>query len=118
MSQLEPEPVMRMKGADGEFDITPSNGILYRYIGANAVYDHVFMKTGETEDGEREGHLIFMRGFLEDGSIAEVTAWMVNRGYESHLNVMEPQEIIKAVHAKVVERQTADIPDTLPEGWE
>lgn len=112
------EPVLRMKGDDGEYNITPSNGSLYRFLGENSLYDYVFMQTGETEDGDKEGSPIFIKGFLEPGTINQVTHFMLTRGFECHLNLDEPMDIIKAIHQKVCDRQAhIDVPDTIPEDW-
>ena len=112
------EPTIRMKGAEGEFDSTPSNGLLYRYIGENALYDHVFLQSGIDEHGNREGHPIFMHGFIDNDQVTEVTNFMLRNGYECHINVIEPMAVIKSVHARLLEGQSQDVGEFIPEDWE
>lgn len=109
--------MMRLKGNNGEFDITPRNGVLYRHLGDRAIFDNVFMVSGLKEDGTREGNPIFLRGFVDDTDIAQITHFMITRGYECHLNLPDAMEAFQDVHSKLMERETGDVGDTVPDDW-
>lgn len=112
MSEL---PTLRLRGADGEHEVTPENGVLYRHLGAKAIYDHILMVTDDEGDS-REGYPIFVRGFLTDGDIDQATHFMVTRGFETHLNLKKAYESVMGAYDKVVEKQ-AEVGDFIPDEW-
>lgn len=117
MSSPEGEPVVRLKGENGDFEAVRGRSALYRHLGEHAIYDNVFLITGESEAG-REGNPIFLQGFLSDEMIQQVTHFMITRGFEAHLNLPESLQCFQDVHARMMEQQAGFIPDTVPEEWE
>jgi len=118
MSEFEGHlPTMRLKGEDGEFDVTPENGVLSRHLGERAIFDNIFMVTGLKDDGSREGTPVFLRGFVDDATTAQITHFMITRGYECHLNLPDVMEAFVDVHSKFLARESSDVGDTVPEDW-
>lgn len=111
------EPTMRLKGEDGEYEVTPRNGVLYRHLGERAIYDNIFMVSNVRDDGSREGHPIFLKGFVDETRMAQITAFMFNNGYECHINQVLVMDDFVRVYEKMVALQAGDIGDTIPDDW-
>lgn len=115
MSEL---PTLRLKGSDGEYEVTPENGVLYRHLGNKAIYDYILMVT-EEHDETREGYPVFIRGLLDDGDIDQVTHFMITRGFESHLNIKKPNSTVVTAYEGILKKQTEDLEDfVIPTDWE
>lgn len=110
------EPILRLKGDDGEYEAKPSNSALYRHLGDHALYDNVFLISGDSDEG-REGAPVFLRGFVDEEMLNQITHFMITRGYECHVNLPEALPAFVKVHEKSIEHEIEDIGDTIPEEW-
>lgn len=116
---MEDEPTLRFK-IDGERSVecNPRNTTLYRHLGQYACIDHVFIDDEEQDDeGRTMGNILFLRPMLDEDKINEVTAFMVNTGFETHLNIRKPARTDLEAFDRMIEQRAAQIPDTL-EGWD
>ena len=85
----ENEPSFNVEVNGKKYELAQSNTTLYRHLGATAL-DHFFLKNGETETtitGVR-----FFRELFQDETFDTTSKYMVNNGYEAHLNIAEPAE--------------------------
>lgn len=113
MSEL---PTIRLSVGDREYEATPENASLYRYLGNLACYDHVFIQTGENEDSSRTGNIIFLRQTLRDEVIQQLTHFMLTRGFAAHVNQHEVLPCDVEAFNRMVSAQVEDF-DTIPEEW-
>lgn len=113
MSEL---PTLKFNVDDREIWCTPRNTTLYRHLGHQACYDHVFIQD-ETQESEerRSGNILFLRPMLGEDKVNEVTAFMVNSGFETHLNIQNPSQGDIEAFDRMIEQRAATLPDTIPE---
>lgn len=115
MSEL---PSLKFNVGDSEIYCSPRNTALYRHLGHNACYDHVFIQDDSQEGEERRtGNILFLRPMLDEVKIAEVTTFMVNAGFEVHFNLREPAQGDVAAFDRMIEQRAAAIPDEVPTEW-
>lgn len=108
----EPEMSLRINGA--EFKATRDNTSLFTFFGRLAVYDHIFIHTGEEEDDDNVqlGAYIFSNARL----FLEMVDYMVTNEYPQHVALREVAEC----DLKAFDRaQLGDLreSDTFPEEW-
>lgn len=115
---MEDEPVIRFNMGDDKVECTPRTTTLYRHLAHHAMYDHVFIDDDEQEDEARTtGRILFLRPALTEEKIDEVTNFMMNTGFETHLNIRKPAKTDTEAFETMIQQRIEQIPDTL-EGWE
>jgi hypothetical protein len=97
---------------DGEkLPITDRNIILYRHLGAAAVYDHLFV----TVDGER-GLFIWAQQPPDNPNYLALAPLAVKNEAELHINIHEPaQGDIDTFNRHALEDLDQEFPDWMPE---
>lgn len=102
--EQEPKATIRVNGQ--EFEARRDNTSLFRHLGKAAIFDHVFLQTGENE-----GAYIFngIKGY------DDLSAYMMANGYPMHVNLPEASPLDQDAYMR---QATSDLSDTVPEGWE
>ena len=108
---MEQEPSFTVEINDKKYELSQSNTTLYRHLGAKAL-DHFFLKIGETET-TITGTRFFREIFAED-SFDTTSNYMLQKGYEAHLNIHEPAEDDMEAYIRFSNR-SEETPDWLPE---
>lgn len=104
-------PVIRLKGGDTEYELTPENSALYVFLGRLACYSHVFMETARTDDQKRRiGNYIFSNHSVFN----EIANFMSSRGYPMHVNLREVEQCDIDAFDSFISQQAGDIGDTIP----
>lgn len=115
MSEGEPYIRLNVGGEDVEFE--PRNTSLYRHIAEHAIYDHLFRLNDELTDGEQTGNMYFIRPYLDEDTIDEMTEFAVNNNYYSILNIRTPAKCDVEAYDRHIAERAEQLPDTFPEGW-
>jgi len=110
MSEQEPSFNIEVGGKD--YEMLQSKTTLYRHLGAQAL-DHFFLRHGEIENGIQTGTRFFREIFAED-SFDTTSTFMLQNGYESHLNIHEPSDDDLEAYVRFSNRGE-ETPDWLPE---
>lgn len=107
-------PTMRLTIRDREYEATPENTSLFRFMGKLAMFDHIFLATDEHPDGEDTpigGLYIFRDIDLFD----DIEDFMLEHDYPMHLNLREVAQCDYDAHQKYitqcVEEESVELPD-------
>lgn len=115
---MESEAVIRFNVGDQKIDCTPRNTALYRHMGHHAMVDHVFIKERqEGAEGAQTGKILFLRPMFGDAKIDEITNYMMNSGYEVHLNIREPAKGDLIAFDNMISQRASALEDFIPEEW-
>lgn len=106
-------PVIRLRTDSGALELTPENSSLFLFLGRLACYSHVFVETGETDDGKMIGSYLF----ASHDVFKDVSAFMTSRGYPMHVNLREVPDCDINAFNSMVAQQTEEIGDTIPDDW-
>lgn len=99
------------------YEATPHNAILYRFIGHLAIYDHVFITKNEDNEELASGAYAFLKSIEPDGK-SQIQQFMVDNGYSCYLNLREISELdINAFDDVYVKPALNDI-DRIPDEWQ
>lgn len=107
----EQDPSMKLHFGDREFEATPDNTTLFRFMGQLAMYNHVFFATDE-ENGVGT-YLFNQHPFYQ-----EIEAYMVENKYPTHDNLRAVAECDVNAFKKMVDNYTEEIPDYVPDDWQ
>lgn len=108
----EEMPSMTLHMPGGEFEATPINTTLFTFLGRLACYDHVFLQTGEEDEGVISGTYIFNQLSIYD----EMAAFLVEASYPMLLNRIEVPDCDINAFNKMVSQQTENL-DHIPDDW-
>lgn len=113
--QYEPGdlPEMKLHMANGEFVATPVNTTLFTFLGRLAMYDHVFLQTGE----ETEATIVGTYVFNQHPVFREMAEFIMEQNYPMVLNRIEVPDCDVAAFNRMVEQSTGDLDGGVPEGW-
>lgn len=100
----EPEAKIRVNGQ--EFLARRENTSLFRHLGKHAIFDHVFLQTGENEGAYIFNHV---------GGYEELSDYMMQNGYPMHVNLPEASPLDQDAYMRAA---TQDLGDSFPEDWE
>lgn len=114
----ESEPTINLKIGSQEFEMTPSNSELYHYMGALAVWNHLFVQTEESEE-LRTGAFI-PRELIGHEQFDQIGVMMAENGFPCRINQREVAEgdveiITKILAGKDVDEINDQFPDWLPQ---
>lgn len=102
---------MRLTTQFGEVEAKRDNSALFRYIGKLAIYDHVFV-TLDDENGM--GFYVFSL----NPHFERMSMYMLQNGYESHINMREVAECDKRSYDEAIGAYINDTLDGgIPEDW-
>lgn len=108
---MEQEPSMKIGFPDGEFDATRENTSLFTFMGKLALYNHVFFVKDE-----EEGIGSFL--FSLHPSYKEISDYMVEHQYPSHINLQEVAECDMDAYEDMIHEYTApDLEGGVPDEW-
>lgn len=89
---MESEPIsIGLNGRD--FELTPRNAVLVRYIARYAMHNHVFIDTGQTD--------VYV--FRECNGYQELNNALEDASYPMAIHVPEPSEEVLDHHARTIE---------------
>lgn len=114
----EHEPTINLKLGSQEFLMTPSNSELYHYMGALAIWNHVFI---EQESAEEVRTGVFVpQALIGEEAFENLGDTMSNMGFPMRLNQREVAEgdievITKILAGKDVDEINDAFPEWLPE---
>lgn len=107
---MEDEPGIRVNFGEHEFEATPDNTTLFRFVGKLALYNHVFMLT---KPEESTGAYLFN----QHPYYAEFEEYMIANKYPLHDNLRDVAQCDLDAFENMVNRDIEEIPDFLPEDW-
>lgn len=107
------DPVIKLNLAGEEFEATPDNAHLYKFLGELACYSHVFLVTGYDDDADSyKGSYIFQNSAV----FGQLALIMMNNGFPLHLNLREVPDCDVSAFNRMIDQQVADI-DDFPDEW-
>jgi len=110
----EEDPTIRMSIGSHEFDLKRTNSEIFHFMGALAVYNHLFILEDETED-VKTGRFI-PQELIGKEPFDQVMGLMIENGYPVRLNQLEVSETDAANIERILKGNDADeIPNWLPE---
>ena len=116
---MENEPQINLSYGDQEFELRRDNTFLYRFMGALASRDHIFIREGENTDGLVAGRYMFRQGAEE--VFDTISGFMEDNGYfriEGQQEVADCDERQYQKHLdNIVAEESSDI-DYFPEEWQ
>ena len=104
----EPGIIVRIEG--NEFEATPSNTTLFRFVGSLAMYNHVFLCT-DCEAGT--GTYLFN----QNPAYETFERYMIENEYPLHDNLREVSECDFDAFEKMIKIYVDEIPDGVPADW-
>jgi len=107
---MEEEPVIRVSFGESEFEATPDNTTLFRFVGKLALYNHVFMLT---DPEESTGAYLFN----QHPYYAEFEEYMITNKYPLHDNLRDVAQCDLDAFENMVKENLKDIEDYPPEDW-
>lgn len=114
------DPSFTVNYGDGVLEARPNNSALYVYLGDLVSRSHIFIETGKSDTGSQVGIFVFRATYPE--AFGRIATYMINSGYESHLNlrhVHEADEHAYQVYTdQAVVKHTNDLGDFIPPEWE
>jgi hypothetical protein len=112
MRQPDDDPILHIDlGDDRELDLGPDNTSLFTHVGEAAMYDHIFVQTGEQETG-----LSGMYIFRHNEAFKAIKKHMIRNRFPLHLNQQEAAECDVSAFDRALERAMDDT-DYLPDDW-
>jgi len=108
----QPEPAIELQIGGEIFRATRDNTSLFRYFGRLAIYDHIFMQTGQ----ESESTLLGAYVFSNADRWGDMVDFMVTHGYPQHIDLRQVAECdVNAFYkANLGDLQGAE---SVPEEW-
>lgn len=107
---MENEPGIIVNFGEREFEATPENTTLFRFVGKLALYNHIFMLTVPEEN-------IGAYLFNQHPVYKEFEDYMVKNQYPIHDNLREVAECDLDAFENMLRENAADIGDYPPEDW-
>jgi len=104
-------PSFNIEVAGKKYELNQSNTSLYHHLGARAL-DHFFLQHSKV-DGIMSGTRFF-REIFEESSFDTTSNFMIQKGYEAHLNIHEPAEDDLDAYVRFSSRGE-ETPEWLPE---
>lgn len=123
MSNPEDDIGFTFSAGDGEsWFATPENASLFLFAGDLALHDHVFIETDNDPDSKRLiGTYIFLIT-QEPETVEDIKEYMLNNGYQAHINLREVAECDRSAYASLVEQRVTrakeEMGDFIPDGWQ
>ncbi len=113
MSDEEASPNLDIKLDGQDFEMRRDNGMLYTFLGDLACYNHVFLTTGENEQGHQSGTYIFRAtpGFND------LMKFMLKNNYPAQLNMPRVPECDQQAFDRCYFRDVREL-ESYPENWE
>lgn len=114
---MEEEAKLNLYLGDGrEFEMTPDNATLFTFIGRLAMYDHVFLETGEPKDDDT---MIGTYVFNQAEAYPQLSSFMVEYDYPMILNRRDVPQCDQDAYGRYVDQVASkeEIPDTFPDDW-
>lgn len=106
---MEDEPAIRVNFGEYEFEATPDNTTLFRFVGRLALYNHVFMLTGPDEGA---GAYLFN----QNSHYKEFEDYMIENNYPLHDNLRDvAQHDLDAFDSAI--KQGLSGLDHVPDDW-
>lgn len=117
---MEDEPQINLKYGDQEFELRRDNTFLYRFLGALASRDHIFIKEdSQDSSGQVRGRYLFRQGAEE--AFDTISDFMEDNGYfrvEGQREVGDCDERQYQKHLNDMVKNEADDIDYVPEDWQ
>ena len=114
---MENEPKLNLNLGDGRtFEMNADNSTLYTFAGKLAMYNHVFLVTGESED---DGMTIGTYVFHHAEAYNPLASFMVQYDFPMVLNRRDVPQCDLDAYGRYIDQVAGseEVPDTLPEGW-
>lgn len=109
-------PKMNLNVDNGEtLAATPENTILFTHLGRLAMYDHVFVTTTQEQETSR-GIYVFAE-FMRQ-TFTGMQEFMLENGYPAFVNKREVPDCDLDAFEQILEKHSAEMPDTFPEDWQ
>lgn len=99
---------------DEDFEITPRNATLFTFLGQNALYNHVFIQTGQEEEGRIAGTYLFS----DIDGFPKLRKLMRQLHFPAVLDMPDVAECDMEAFDLHVHHMTEDLELGVPEGWE
>lgn len=117
---MEDEPQINLRYGDQEFELRRDNTFLYRFMGALASRDHIFIKEDEQDrSGQIRGRYLFRQGAEE--AFDTISDFMEDNGYfrvEGQQEVADCDEVqYQHYIAQLAHVEAKDLEDGVPEDW-
>jgi hypothetical protein len=114
MKQPDDDPTLRLDTQNGELELRPDNTSLFTHVGEGAMYDHVFVQTGEDE-GRMSGSYIFRHAEV----FKAIKKHMIRNRFPLHLNMQQPAQCDMDAFDHALDQATGDVQelDGFPEDW-
>lgn len=112
MSTPEQEPHMQLMLNTGEFRATRDNTTLFQYFGRLAIYDHIFVQTGNEDESTMLGAYIFSNF----PHWTDMVDYMVTNEYPQHVCLRQVAECDMAAFDRANLGDLAET-DGVPEEW-
>lgn len=106
---MEDEPVIRVNFGEYEFEATPDNTTLFRFVGQLALYNHVFMVTRPEES---TGAYLFN----QHPYYKEFEEYIIENNYPLHDNLRDVAQCDIDAFDNMI-KQELDGLDHVPDDW-
>ncbi len=116
---MEDEPQINLRCGSQEYELRRDNTFLYRFMGALASRDHIFIREGENTDGLVAGRYMFRQGaeelfdtiadYMDDNEYFQITG---------QNEVSECDEKQYQHHPDSIVKDECDDIDYFPEEWQ
>lgn len=108
----EGEPRINLNVNEDTVEARRDNTTLYTFLGALALYNHIFVVTDE-ESQTSPGFYIF----ADQPVFQEMAKYMFDTDYPMHLNMQEVAECDLNAYDRHVEQMCQDVESGVPEDW-
>ena len=108
---MSKEPAIAIQYAKGKKVVaTRQNTTLYRFQGANSMYDHIFVLIDA-----KEGRGLYI--FRHEAGYTKLAKYMMDNEYPAYINLREVSEGDKQMFNEVLQEATSDIEGGIPGDW-
>lgn len=107
---MEKEPSFTVHRPNGEFEATRDNATLFRFMGALAVYDHIFFVRDE---GRGVGTYLFKL----TPEYERAADYMMDNDYPAHINLREVPHCDRDAYDKMLTKYASVSEGGVPAEW-
>jgi hypothetical protein len=108
---MSKEPRIAISYAKGKKVVaTRKNTTLYRFQGANSMYDHIFVLISA-----KEGRGLYI--FRHEDGYTKLANFMMDNDYPAYINLREVSEGDKRMFDEILQEATSDVEGGIPSDW-
>lgn len=115
--RLDPDqedlPTITLHMETGEFVASPINTTLFTFLGRLAIYNHIFVQTGDEDDRVMVGTYVFSTHSVYQ----DIVNFMVEEDFPMMLNRLEVPDCDVNAYNRMIEQHMGDVGDTIPDDW-